>query len=194
MVGAGGNHLTPSIPLTTDSPFLWQARPGLVQRLASHARQALPSASTALMGAIAWAGVMAGNAAFGVWLRNWEAGSKILSVAGLFAAGGALGFPLGLFIARLAGTGKRPETAFAAALLGFSVATIGITAAIFALIYRSYYAAWHDDTFSVLWFFQFGFTTLGALGQFAVLGLRLYFPFGFVALLVLSLWFARKPR
>lgn len=146
------------------------------------------------MGAIVWGGIMAGNAALGVWLRHWETGSKILSVAGLFAAGGALGFPLGLFVARLASADKRRDTAFAAAFLGFSVATIGITAAIFALIYRSYYAAWHDETFSVRWFFQFGFTTLGAFGQFAVLGLRLYFPFGFVALILLSLWFARKPR
>ncbi|MGI6852925.1 hypothetical protein [Mesorhizobium sp. 1B3] len=178
--------------MTTDSPSLREANTGLVGRLSSHAWQALPPLTLAVVGAIVWAGIMAGNAALGVWLRHWETGSKILSIAGLFAAGGALGFPLGLF--RLASANKRPDTAFAAAFLGFSIATIGITAALFALIYRSYYAAWHDEIFSLRWFFQFGFTMLGALGQFAVLGLRLYFPFGFVALFLVSLWFARKPR
>ena len=42
--------------------------------------------------------------------------------------------------------------------------------------------------------FQFVFTTRGALIQFAVLGVRLFFPLGFVALFVASLWFARSTR
>lgn len=178
----------------TNSSSLRETGTGPAGRFVGCAWRALPSPTIAIIGAIVWAGVMAGNAVFGIWLRHWETDTKILAIAGLFAVGGALGFPLGLFLARFASAGKRAETAFAAAFLGFSTATIGITAAIFALIYRSYYAAWHDEAFSLRWFLQFGFTTLGALGQFAVLGLRLYFPFGFVALLLVSLWFARKPR
>lgn len=137
---------------------------------------------------------MAASAAHGVWLRNWETPSKIQSVAVLFALGGAAGFPLGLFLARLFATGKRTETAFAAALLGLSVATISATGTAYALIYRSYYAAWHAEPFSLTWLFQLAFTSIGAAAQFAVLGLRLYFPLGFAALLLAGLWFARKPR
>jgi hypothetical protein len=33
-----------------------------------------------------------------------------------------------------------------------------------------------------------------AFYQFAVIGLRLYFPFGVVALLAASAWFARRAR
>lgn len=137
---------------------------------------------------------MSASAVFGVWLRGWETPSKIQSVALLFAIGGGLGFPIGLFLARFFSMGKRVETAFAAAFLGFSIATIAATATAYALIYRSYYAAWHAEPFSLTWAFQLAFTTIGAVAQFGVLGLRLYFPIGFAALLFASLWIARKPR
>ena len=87
--------------------------------------------------------------------------------------------------------GKPP---FAAAFLAFTVATIGITAALYALQSRSYYAQWHEPAFTITWCFQLVFTLLATVYQFAVLGLRLYFPVGFVALLVLSGWFARSAR
>jgi len=180
--------------LTVRSSFLQPGRHGLMRRLAVHAWRSMPPRGITLAGTIVWAAVMAANATLGVWLRDWETSSKIQSVAILFAIGGALGFPVGLFLARFFGMGKRPETAFAAAFLGFSIATIGITAAIYALIYRSYYAAWHAEAFTLTWFFQQAFTSLGALAQFAVLGLRLYFPLGFAALFIVSFWFARKPR
>ena len=45
-----------------------------------------------------------------------------------------------------------------------------------------------------IWFLQFTHTIAAALYQFAVLGLRLFFPFGFVALFVASFWFARRVR
>ena len=45
-----------------------------------------------------------------------------------------------------------------------------------------------------IWFLQFAHTIAAALYQFAVLGLRLFFPVGFVALLVASFWFARRAR
>ena len=82
--------------------------------------------------------------------------------------------------------GNRPSVAFAAYFLGLSLATIGITAPLFAFDYRQYYSTWHEEAFTVTWMFQFVFTTAGALVQFAVLGVRLYFPLGFLALFVAS--------
>ena len=38
------------------------------------------------------------------------------------------------------------------------------------------------------------FTMLTALYQFVVLGIRLYFPLGFAALTLISIWFARQQR
>lgn len=165
-------------------------RTGLAARL----RAALPSWPVALGGTLAWAAIMGASAALGLWLRGWETQDRIVDVTALFAAGGGLAFAPGLALARLAAGAKPRGTAFAAVFLALSLATIGFTAAVYALVYRSYYAAWHADAFTITWVFQQIFTTLGALGQFAVLGLRLYFPVGFAALVGAALLFSRPPR
>lgn len=169
-------------------------RSGALRRFLGHACRAVPPLGPALAGAALWAAIMAASATHGIWLRTWQTPYKVQAVALLFAAGGAVGFPVGLFLARFFGTGRRREAAFAAALIGFSAATVAATALTYALVYRSYYAAWHAEPLSITWVFQLIFTTIGATGQFAVLGLRLYFPIGFAAMLAAALWFARKPR
>ena len=165
-----------------------------MRRLLHHACGALPSLAETLMGGLLWAACMAGSATLDLWFRHWETPGKVGAVAALFAAGGALGFPTGLFLARLIDRGKRAEARFAAAFLCLAMATIGSSAAIYVLVYRSYYATWHADAFTVTWVFQWIFTAAGALAQFAAFGLRLYVPFGFAALTLAALWFARKPR
>ena len=115
-------------------------------------------------------------------------------MAALYAFGAAIAFPLGLMLARFVSLGRSAEAAFAAAFLGFSLSTVGVTAMLFAFDYRQYYATWHDELFTITWAFQFAFTTANALIQFAALGVRLFFPIGFIALLAASLWFARSPR
>jgi hypothetical protein len=163
-------------------------------RLRNNLALALPSPGMAFTGALFWGLAMAASALAGLLQDQWETPQKVRSVILLFALGGAVAFPVGLFAATLISPRGRQETAFAAAFLSFAVATIGATAAFYALHYRIYYAEWHDAAFTVRWGFQFVFTVLAALYQFAVLGLRLYFPIGFAALLVISLWFARRAR
>ncbi|MGB3538939.1 MAG: hypothetical protein WBA42_12330 [Mesorhizobium sp.] len=157
-------------------------------------RRALPPPSIALPGALAWALAMGASALVSLFFDHWATPAKIRLVAFLFAVGGALAFPVGLYFARLVSAGKSGETAFAAAFVSLLVFTVAFTSGVFSLQYRFYYAEWHAPAFSVTWAFQFVFTVAGALVQFAVLGLRLYFPIGFVALFVASLWFARQPR
>jgi hypothetical protein len=124
----------------------------------------------------------------------WETTGQIRFVSMLYAIGGFLAFPLGLFIAKFIAIGRSNETAFAAAFIGFAFATVAMTAMVYAIQYRTYYAEWHGPTFSILWFFQLVFTAIVSSYQFAVLGLRLFFPLGFAALFAASLWFARLPR
>jgi hypothetical protein len=126
--------------------------------------------------------------------ENWETPQKIRTVTALFALSGFVAFPLGLILARLLSYERRREAAFASAFLSFAFATVCVTAGFFALQYRDYYSEWHADAFTRIWFLQFAHTIAAALYQFAVLGLRLFFPIGFVALLVASLWFARRVR
>lgn len=137
---------------------------------------------------------MAAGAAYGLHGEGWQTPAKLRHVLAIYLFGALLAFPLALCAARLLTLGRTRETAFAAFFLALGGLTVGITAAIYALDYRLYYTQWHAEAFTRVWFFQFGFTIAGALYQFAVLGLRLYQPFGLAALFVAALWFARQPR
>lgn len=154
-------------------------------------RNALPGWSLAIGGGLAWAAIMAISAASGVWLEGWQTDDRVGWLAALYAAGGFLAFPFGFFLAELFSRG-RTDTGFAAALLAHATTTIAATAFLFAMHYRLYFAQWHDPAFTITWAFQFVFTGAAAVYQFVVLGIRLYFPLGFAALLALSLWHALR--
>lgn len=127
-------------------------------------------------------------------IGEWETVERIRYLTLLYAAGGVVAFPIALFAARLLSLGRRDEVAFAAAFVCLSLATIAATSALFALQYRVYYSEWHAPAFSVIWIYQLVFTTLAALYQFAVLGMRFFFPVAFIALFLASAWFIRQPR
>ncbi|MER9465950.1 hypothetical protein NKJ73_20215 [Mesorhizobium sp. M0074] len=157
-------------------------------------RRSLPPLRTAFAGALLWAMAMGASALLNLLLYDWETPVKIRFVSLLYAAGGALAFPVGLFMARLVLLGRHWEIAVAAAFVCLLAATITFTGGLFGLQYRSYYVQWHAPALTITWVFQFVFTMLTALYQFVVLGIRLYFPLGFVALAVASVWFARQQR
>jgi hypothetical protein len=168
--------------------------PGFARSFRARVQRSLPKTAEIFAGGAIWAAAMAASAFVAVLMQDWETSAKIQSVIVLYGLGGALSFPVGLFAARLLALGRSGEVSFAAAFLAFAAATISITGLVFAFDYRAYYAEWHADTGSVTWVFQLVFTTLAALYQFAVLGVRLLFPIGFVALFAASIWFARMPR
>ena len=169
-------------------------RPAMPSRALDRVRSALPSLPTALLGGLLWAIAMGASALSNLLLAGWETPAKIRLIAFLFATGGAIAFPVGLFLARLVSLGRQWEVVLAAGLACLVASTIGITGGLFALQYRSYYAEWHAPAFTITWAFQFAFTVLIALYQFVVLGIRLYFPLGFIALAVAAVWFARRRR
>ncbi|MGX5828839.1 hypothetical protein [Mesorhizobium sp. 43Arga] len=157
-------------------------------------RRALPGWRAALFGSLSWAVTMGASALINLLLDDWMTPEKIRTVSLLFAGGGAPAFPVGLFAARLVSLGRSREVAFAAAMVCLAAATIGLTDGLYALQYRSYYAEWHAPVFTLTWGFQLAFTMAVASYQFVVLGIRLYFPLGFIALFAASLWFAQQRR
>jgi len=165
-----------------------------LSRNVNHVRRALPGWRATLFGSLLWGATMGASALINLLLDNWVTPEKIRTVSLLFAGGGALAFPLGLFAARLVSLGRGREVAFAAAMVCLAAATIGLAAGLYALQYRSYYAEWHAPVFTLTWGFQLAFTMAVASYQFVVLGIRLYFPLGFVVLFVVSLWFAWQRR
>jgi hypothetical protein len=158
-------------------------------------RRALPSLRIALSGAVLWGCAMGASALLNLlFLHDWETPARLRFVFLLFAAGGGVAFPLAIWLARLLSLGRRPQTAFAAAFVCLLASTIALTGGFYALQYLSYYSEWHGPAFTYLWLNQFVFTFAAALYQFAVLGVRLYFPLGFAVLFAASLWFARLAR
>ena len=121
-------------------------------------------------------------------LETWH----LLALSLLFFAGGLVAWPFALLAIRFCSYRRRTETWFAASVLFLSCSTVIITAGLFALQYRIYYAQWHGEFFSKLWIIQFVFTTAAAFYQFAVMGLRLYLPLGAVVLFITALIIARN--
>ena len=166
--------------------------PGNSARPPSRLRFAVPSARAALVGAILWGLAMTLSAQLALWiairLDTWH----LLALSILFFAGGLVAWPLALCSIRFCSYRRRPETWFAAAVFFLSCGTVIITAGLFALQYRIYYAQWHGEFLSKLWIIQLVFTTAAAVYQFAVMGLRLYLPLGAVVLFVTALLIARN--
>ena len=160
----------------------------------SYLKDALPSLRTAALGAVVWALTMGASALAPLVTGEWETVERIRFLAMLYASGGAIAFPIGLFAARLLSLGRSSEVAFAAAFVCLSLATVAATGALFALQYRIYYSEWHAPAFSPMGIHQIVFTSLAALYQFAVLGMRFFFPVAFLALFAASAWFVRQPR
>ncbi|MGB6117200.1 MAG: hypothetical protein WBF87_03185 [Mesorhizobium sp.] len=162
-------------------------------RLKAAACAALPGAGVALSGSVLWSMLMALLALNGLVVLGWKTPGHIALVAAVYAAGGFLAFAPSVWLGRLLGS-RRREAVAAATFLALATATIGLTALLFALQYRVYYAQWHGDTFTVRWAFEFAFTSAAAVYQFLVTGVRLYMPLGLLALFGVSWWNARHVR
>ncbi len=175
------------VALTTDAV---QTATGFGKRI----RSAFPTWRVAAAGSAVWALTMAASAAINLFADGWQTTAKVLDVAMVFAIGATITFPFAYAAANLIAGRRRWEARLAAAFLCFAIGTIGITSALYAFAYRQHFAHTHAEAFSITWMFQFAFTTAGALVQFAATGARLYFPIGFLALAVVSVWFARHAR
>jgi hypothetical protein len=157
-------------------------------------RAAWPSFSDFFIGAPLWGVQMLLSVMVGLYLRNgWET-SHVLDLSILYFSGGLLSWPFNLLVGRYFGLGHKVETRFAAFFLALTTGTVLMTAFLFAMDYRIFYARWHAPFGSVIWMFQFVFTGASAVYQFLVIGLGLFLPLGLVCLFATSLALAKRMR
>jgi len=149
--------------------------------------------SDAILGALGWGAAMALSAQAWLWLSMAALTSHYWSITALVFCGAALAWPLSLVSFRFIAYRRPREAAFAAAFLCLSLFTLGVTAVLFAIIYRNFYAQWHGDPFTRLWLLQLVFTSAAAIYQFAVAGVRLYLPLG-VAFLFGASWMLARAN
>ncbi|WP_244514692.1 hypothetical protein [Ensifer sp. LCM 4579] len=154
--------------------------------------RALPTLGEVAVGSPLWAVSMALSAWFALWLREHDATYYLREILLLYAMGGLFAWPPSLFAARWLARGRAFDTRLAAFLLCLIAGTIGVTACLFSLDYRTFYSQWHAAPGTPTWFLQFLFTSVSAFYQFLVLGVRLYLPVGATALVLASLWLARS--
>ena len=147
-----------------------------------------------MVGALAWGALMALSAAFALYRRNGLQTASLVDLIILYFLGGVFAWPLALSAASASTRGKHIETRFAACLLFLSLNTMMATAILFALDYRMFYSRWHASFGSIIWMFQFVFTSVSAIYQFGVLGSRLFLPLGLIWLPLASLYLARRMR
>jgi len=175
--------------VTRQSPDLRRVS-GFRARLAA----SRPPIAEWLIGALLWASLITLSVTFSAYgLHRLPSIHKTI-VLGLYFCGAALAWLAALPLMRFASLARPPETRFAAAFLFLGTGTAVLTALLFALHYRQFYAQWHQPFGTRIWFFQFIFTFASAVYQFAVLGLRHYLPFGLILLIGASILHARRSR
>lgn len=164
------------------------------QRLFARLDAAIPSPHVVLLGSTIWGVLMAIAAVLAIWRQNGLLTMTPLALATLYFYGGALAFAPGLTVARLALNGCGIVLRFLGSSVVMLLATHIATSGIFALQYRIFYSYWHSSFPRPLWFFQFAFTSAGAVYQYAVTSLYFYWPFTILCILGFAVWFARSNR
>ncbi len=154
---------------------------------------ALPDWHTSFFGSLFWSVLMASSAGTALWLNQRTTGPAILTLVMLFGSGGLAAFVPSITIANFFRLSDRKRR-FAAAFVSLTICTVGLTALFYALHFRFYFSQWHADPFTTRWAFEFAFTIAAALYQFAVLGLRLFFPVGLIALFLTACWYAIRSH
>ncbi len=130
----------------------------------------------------------------GILERGLQNTGHALGIIGLFALGGALAFPTGLFVARILERDGGCERAFATAFLSFGICTIGLTGLCYVVFHLTRHGGWPAGGPAAGRAVRTAFTVLGALFEFAAFGMRMYIPVGLAALFMVAAWRAWPTR
>ncbi|MCW2308377.1 hypothetical protein [Rhodobium gokarnense] len=162
---------------------------GLLRAAFTRARAAL---LPGLVFAPAYASGVVVAVALHLYWREMAFNPRTGAILILFALGALLGGFLAYVLAASV-AGARPFSARLAAIaVALMAITAGITAFLFFLQFRIYYAQWHTDHIGRLWLMQMAYTGATAVYIFMSSGLKLILPFGLPVLFAASWVFARR--
>ncbi len=146
----------------------------------------------ALWFAAQWTVFVAGLVSLQLFLTDQGLTARTAAVLAIFAGGAFSGALLARGFASLASRFRPQATArFAAMFIGLSAGTLGMTALIHFLQFRSYFASGHSDAFTFHWMIEMIFTSAHATYILTVEAAQLLLPWGLVLLFAASWSFAR---
>ncbi|MEO1747114.1 MAG: hypothetical protein AAFR27_00590 [Pseudomonadota bacterium] len=125
---------------------------------------------------------------------GWQDPAKVLVVGLFYGAGIGLGLLVALHADDL--VFKRLKQRWLRLSMIFLLAiflVICFTSGLLAIQYRFYYAQWHEPFLSRTWMFQLFFTTLGAVAQYGIFGIR-YHGIGALLIILGTCWWATRTR
>ncbi len=137
---------------------------------------------------------MAASAVFSLYRLGWRAPDLIWPNAAVYFAGAGLSWPLARYASRLLAPTPGTTRRYAASMAFHAAATVGMTAIIFAFVFRAYFAQWHGEFLSMFWIYNFIFTMAGAVYTFLVLGLPMQLHGFSIALAAYILWIVATKR
>ncbi|MCO6185886.1 hypothetical protein [Rhizobium sp. L1K21] len=172
---------------TTETP---EAGSGFFHRF----RRALPSWADVWRGGIVWAIAMFAAAMAGLWFYFRGISGKEYELATIYLLGGLFAWPFALYVTRFMALGCSPPVRFVLALVIIAGCTLAMTAFVFSQQFRLIFADTHMPITTRIGLYQFAETSASGVFQFLVAGVRLYFPVGILALVIASLWLARRMR
>ena len=152
----------------------------------------LPSQVTIVLGSVVTGIAMSVAGYVNLTWHDWLFVQPAQAIFLLFGIGGALGFLPGFLLTR---TFFQERSKPVRAIWSFLSFALGIhlgCAVVFGLQYRIFYAHWHAQFPSLVWFFQFTFTSLAASYQYTVHARFIYFPLVWLIFLGLAVWFHRR--
>jgi magnesium-transporting ATPase (P-type) len=145
-----------------------------------------------LLFALVWSGTISACVAMLTLGRGEALSGRSVAVIAVFFVGSFLGAWMSWGIARLLTWRRRRRSArFAAMVVCLSVLTASLTAFLFFLQLRGYYASSHTHELSVRMLWEQVFTGATTAYIFGVMGARVLLPFMLLPLFAASWYFAR---
>lgn len=143
---------------------------------------------------ILWGGLIGVMIALPLFLKGHRSPHDMQLVLIICVFGGSISAFLTRIISRWLVSTRRKSARFAATIILLSVGTVATTSLMFTMQFRTYFAQWHQTTFTTEWVFQLLFTSAYSSYLFGSTALHSLISPMNVAILILCAWIFEPQR